>query len=87
MIGAAYPGIGPAGAGRDPSSRRRRPAGPLRGRPGLLQIFIPELISLWWQGRFPFDRLIRTYPLGEINDAERDSLSGATIKPVLLPGS
>ncbi|MGW0591056.1 zinc-binding dehydrogenase [Streptosporangium sp. NPDC002607] len=51
------------------------------------QLFIPELISLWWQGRFPFDRLIRTYPLGEINDAERDSLSGVTIKPVLLPGS
>ncbi|MGW6499046.1 NAD(P)-dependent alcohol dehydrogenase [Nonomuraea angiospora] len=51
------------------------------------QQFIPMLIGLWRQGRFPFDRLIRTYPLGGINDAERDSASGATVKPVLLPAS
>ncbi|MEV1176113.1 NAD(P)-dependent alcohol dehydrogenase [Nonomuraea sp. NPDC049784] len=49
------------------------------------QEFIPRLIRLWQRGRFPFDRLIRTYPLDEINDAERDSASGATIKPVLRP--
>jgi hypothetical protein len=30
---------------------------------------------------------VRTYPLSEINAAEADSLSGATIKPVLLPTS
>lgn len=29
--------------------------------------------------------VIRTYPLDDIDAAERDSLSGATIKPVLLP--
>nr|BFE82361.1 hypothetical protein GCM10020093_049620 [Planobispora longispora] len=50
------------------------------------QQFIPELIRLWQQGRFPFDRLIRTYSLDEINEAERDSANGTTIKPVLLPG-
>ncbi|MFC4015322.1 NAD(P)-dependent alcohol dehydrogenase [Nonomuraea purpurea] len=49
------------------------------------QQFIPHLIGLWRQGRFPFDRLIRTYPLDEINDAERDSANGTTIKPILLP--
>lgn len=49
------------------------------------QQFIPRLIDLWQQGRFPFDRLIRTYPLSDINAAERDSADGTTIKPVLLP--
>ncbi|MFI5672864.1 NAD(P)-dependent alcohol dehydrogenase [Streptomyces sp. NPDC051704] len=51
------------------------------------QLFIPQLLELWQQGRFPFDRLVRTYPLSAINDAERDSVAGTTIKPVLLPGS
>ena len=49
------------------------------------QVFLPELIALWRQGRFPFDRLIRTYPLSKINEAERDAASGAVVKPVLLP--
>jgi aryl-alcohol dehydrogenase len=49
------------------------------------QLFLPRLIRFWREGRFPFDRLIRTYPLSEINAAEADSLSGETIKPVLVP--
>jgi aryl-alcohol dehydrogenase len=51
------------------------------------QVFLPQLIRYWRAGLFPFDRLVRTYPLAEINAAEADSLSGATIKPVLLPAS
>ncbi|MFE5774223.1 NAD(P)-dependent alcohol dehydrogenase [Streptomyces sp. NPDC056485] len=51
------------------------------------QLFIPQLLQLWRDGRFPFDRLVRTYPLSAINDAERDAAAGTTIKPVLLPGS
>jgi aryl-alcohol dehydrogenase len=50
------------------------------------QEFIPRMIQLWQDGRFPFDRLIRTYPMSEINEAEQSSLSGGTIKPVLIPG-
>jgi aryl-alcohol dehydrogenase len=50
------------------------------------QEFIPRLIGLWQEGRFPFDRLIETFPLSEINEAEQASLSGKVIKPVLLPG-
>ena len=50
------------------------------------QLFIPQLISLWRQGRFPFDRLVQTYPLEDINQAETDASSGAVIKPVLVPG-
>jgi aryl-alcohol dehydrogenase len=48
---------------------------------------IPRLIRLWQDGRFPFDRLIRTYPLSEINRAEKDSATGDVVKPVLLPWS
>jgi aryl-alcohol dehydrogenase len=51
------------------------------------QEFIPRMIRLWQDGRFPFDRLIETFPLSRINDAEHSSLSGGAIKPVLLPGS
>lgn len=49
--------------------------------------FIPTLIELWRSGRFPFDRLIETFPLSEINTAEQRALAGEIIKPVLLPGS
>ncbi len=49
------------------------------------QEFIPRMIQLWQDGRFPFDRLIQTYPMSQINEAEQSSLSGGTIKPVLIP--
>ena len=48
------------------------------------QLFIPLLVRLWQQGRFPFDKLVRRYPFADINDAERDSLDGRTVKPVLV---
>lgn len=47
--------------------------------------FIPVLIDLWQQGLLPFDRLITTFPLERINDAERAMLDGDVVKPVLLP--
>ncbi|MGW0548327.1 NAD(P)-dependent alcohol dehydrogenase [Streptomyces altiplanensis] len=50
--------------------------------PGLL---IPRLIGLWRAERFPFDQLIRTYPLADINEAERDCETGRVVKPVLIP--
>lgn len=49
--------------------------------------FIPRMIQLWRDGRFPFDRLIETFPMSQINEAEASSLSGHAIKPVLLPGT
>jgi aryl-alcohol dehydrogenase len=51
------------------------------------QEFIPRMIELWQEGRFPFDRLIETFPLDQINEAEAASLSGKVIKPVLIPTS
>ncbi|RYY25359.1 MAG: NAD(P)-dependent alcohol dehydrogenase [Sphingomonadales bacterium] len=48
------------------------------------QQFIPELIEHWRSGRFPFDRMIRTFRLDEINEAVEVLESGAAIKAVLL---
>jgi aryl-alcohol dehydrogenase len=46
-------------------------------------LFIPRLIELYRQGRFPFDRLITFYPFDEINQAVEDMEAGRVIKPVL----
>lgn len=50
-------------------------------------IFIPQLVDLWKQGRFPFDRLIRKYPLSQIQEAAHASESGEVLKAVLVPES
>lgn len=50
----------------------------------LPETFIPRLIDLHARGRFPFDRLIRTYSSSEINQAFADSESGVTLKPVII---
>lgn len=50
--------------------------------PGVL---IPRLTGLWQAGRFPFDQLIRTYPLADINEAEAHCDAGRVVKPVLVP--
>jgi aryl-alcohol dehydrogenase len=45
--------------------------------------FIPRLVDLFMEGRFPLDRLVTRYRFAEINQAAADAVSGATIKPVL----
>ena len=49
-------------------------------------MFIPRLVELWKQGRFPLDKLVKTYKLDDINTAFSDSESGATVKPVVVFG-
>ncbi len=49
------------------------------------QNFIPELLTHHAAGRFPFDRLIRTFPLAEINAAIEAQAHGECIKVVLIP--
>jgi aryl-alcohol dehydrogenase len=49
-------------------------------------VFIPRLLDLHAQGRFPVGRLVKNYPFAQLNTAIADSLSGATIKPVLTFG-
>jgi aryl-alcohol dehydrogenase len=46
-------------------------------------IFIPRLIDLYLQGRFPFNKMITFYPFQEINKAAKDMEEGRVLKPVL----
>lgn len=48
------------------------------------QIFIPKLIQLWKDGRFPMDKLMRNYSLSDINQGFEDSVNGTVIKPVIV---
>ncbi|ARO87815.1 NAD(P)-dependent alcohol dehydrogenase [Nitrosospira lacus] len=47
-------------------------------------LFIPALVELFTQGRFPFDKLVKFYTLEQINQAAEDSEKGVTIKPIIL---
>ena len=47
------------------------------------QLFIPELVEYYRQGRFPFDKLVEFYDFENINQAFEDSRTGKTIKPVV----
>jgi aryl-alcohol dehydrogenase len=47
------------------------------------QTFIPWMIDLHRQGRFPFHRMLRFYDLADISQAMDDLDSGAAIKPVV----
>jgi len=47
--------------------------------------FIPELVALYRAGRFPFDKLITTFPLDRINEAISAQLKGTCVKAVLIP--
>ena len=46
--------------------------------------FIPMLAELNAGGQFPFDELIQTFSIHDINEAEEASVRGAVIKPVLV---
>jgi aryl-alcohol dehydrogenase len=46
-------------------------------------IFIPRLIELYKQGKFPFDKLVTFYDFDQINQAAEDSEKGKTLKAVL----
>lgn len=46
-------------------------------------LFIPALVELYRQGRFPFDKLVKFYSLDQINQAAEDSEKGITIKPII----
>lgn len=48
-------------------------------------VFIPQLVDLWAQGRFPFDRLIQFFPLDKIDDAVHASERGEVLKAIVRP--
>jgi aryl-alcohol dehydrogenase len=49
-------------------------------------VLVPRILELNRQGRFPFELLVRTYPLDDINTAVEDVRSGVAVKAVLLHG-
>jgi aryl-alcohol dehydrogenase len=53
------------------------------GGEGRSDSLINTLITLNAQGRFPYDRLIRKFPLDQVNEALEASHHGDVIKPVL----
>ena len=53
------------------------------GGDAIADLFIPKLIELYSQGRFPFDRMITFYPFDEINRAVEDMEEGRVVKPLL----
>lgn len=50
-----------------------------------LETFIPEMVRLHEEGRLPFDRMIKTFKLTEINEAIAAHERGECIKAVLIP--
>jgi aryl-alcohol dehydrogenase len=61
----------------------RRVRGIVEGE-SIPQVFIPQLVELWRQGRFPIDRLVSTFRFEKINDAVAAMEAGQVIKPVVL---
>ncbi len=49
----------------------------------LPQAFIPELVRLYKEGKFPIDKIITTYPFEDINGAFEKSHGSDVIKAVL----
>jgi aryl-alcohol dehydrogenase len=47
------------------------------------EVFVPRLLELWRQGRFPIERILQTFPFAQINEAVDAAAKGAVIKPVL----
>jgi aryl-alcohol dehydrogenase len=48
--------------------------------------FIPQLMALHAEGRLPLEKLVKTFPLSQINEAIAAQHRGDCVKVVLLPG-
>lgn len=53
------------------------------GGSGRSEVLIPTLIDLYQQGRFPFDRLVKYFDLGSVEEALEASYSGEVLKPII----
>jgi aryl-alcohol dehydrogenase len=50
-------------------------------------VFLPQLAELVVTGRMPLGKLVRTFPLDDIENAAAAAKDGSVVKPVLLPAS
>lgn len=48
------------------------------------RVFLPKMIQWYQQGRFPIDRLVKTFPFEEINEAFHAAHTGEAVKPILV---
>ena len=48
------------------------------------RVFLPKMIEWYKMGRFPIDRLVKTFPFDQINEAFEAAQTGQAVKPVLL---
>jgi aryl-alcohol dehydrogenase len=48
------------------------------------QEFIPQMADWYAEGKFPFDKIVKTFKFSEINEAFAASHNGSAIKPVVL---
>ena len=48
------------------------------------QVFIPQLVALYQAGKLPLERLVKTFPFEQINEAMASTENGTAIKPVVL---
>jgi aryl-alcohol dehydrogenase len=47
------------------------------------KVFLPALVDLVMQGRFPLEKLVRRYEFSQINEAAAAAKEGSVLKPVL----
>jgi aryl-alcohol dehydrogenase len=50
------------------------------------RLFIPKLVELWRQGRFPVEKMIARYDFADFGKAWHDCETAAVVKPVLMVG-
>ncbi len=48
------------------------------------QVFIPQLIEMYRKGQLPLERLVKTFPFEQINEAFAASENGSVMKPVVV---
>ena len=48
------------------------------------QEFIPEMVDLYRSGKFLLYKMVKFYQSEEINEAIKDSVTGSTIKPIIV---
>ncbi len=81
LLGVVAPGT-PVTLDMDKIMNGRTVKGIIEGD-AIPDLFIPKLVELYKQGRFPFDKLITFYPFDDINKAVEDMEKGRVIKPIL----
>ena len=52
----------------------------------IAQVYIPELVRMYKEGKFPLDKLVSVYDFEDIEQAFQDSHAGKIMKPVLKIG-